>query len=129
MQRLRRVTSLNVSAVVGHHALPAALLFGMVSLSREANRKSQVTFPCINGGEVGEGGEHLFCTAFLSPYLQILWYLFFLKIVESSILFFQKTEKGWREILIDINPQTNDKLRFVISPADTPATVAYLQVC
>ena len=56
MQRLRRVTSLNVSAVVGHHALPAALLFGMVSLSREANRKPQVTFPCINVGEVCTGG-------------------------------------------------------------------------
>ena len=28
MQRLRTVTSLDVSAVAGHHAMPAALLFG-----------------------------------------------------------------------------------------------------
>ena len=27
MQRLRTVTSLDVSAVAGHHAMPAALLF------------------------------------------------------------------------------------------------------
>ena len=32
MQRLGTVTSLDVSAVAGHHAMPAALLFNTVSL-------------------------------------------------------------------------------------------------
>ena len=31
MQRLRTVTSLDVSAVAGHHAMPAALLFTYLS--------------------------------------------------------------------------------------------------
>ena len=33
MQRLRTVTSLDVSAVAGHHAMPAALLFYLAVLS------------------------------------------------------------------------------------------------
>ena len=32
MQRLRTVTSLDVSAVAGHHAMPAALLFAMLTI-------------------------------------------------------------------------------------------------
>ena len=31
MHRLRTVTSFDVSAVAGHHAMPAALLFGVKS--------------------------------------------------------------------------------------------------
>ncbi|XP_058524053.1 protein arginine methyltransferase NDUFAF7, mitochondrial [Ochotona princeps] len=34
---------------------------------------------------------------------------------------FQKTPQGWREVLIDIDPQECDKLRFVLAPCATPA--------
>ncbi|XP_023566971.1 protein arginine methyltransferase NDUFAF7, mitochondrial [Octodon degus] len=34
---------------------------------------------------------------------------------------FQKTPQGWREVLIDIDPQVSDKLRFVLAPCVTPA--------
>ncbi|XP_006882411.1 PREDICTED: NADH dehydrogenase [ubiquinone] complex I, assembly factor 7 isoform X1 [Elephantulus edwardii] len=34
---------------------------------------------------------------------------------------FQKTPQGWREVLIDIDPQVSDKLRFVLAPCATPA--------
>ena len=82
MQRLRTVTSLDVSAVAGHHAMPAALLSVYVIelelLSRD-NLSSQVNFfdkltknpnlekekkililcVCVwgGGGRRGEGGE------------------------------------------------------------------------
>ncbi|XP_044273299.1 protein arginine methyltransferase NDUFAF7, mitochondrial isoform X1 [Varanus komodoensis] len=39
---------------------------------------------------------------------------------------FQKTEKGWREVLVDIDPETPDKLRFVLAPSSTPATEAFI---
>ncbi|XP_010609717.1 protein arginine methyltransferase NDUFAF7, mitochondrial isoform X1 [Fukomys damarensis] len=34
---------------------------------------------------------------------------------------FQKTPQGWREVLIDIDPQVSDKLRFILAPCVTPA--------
>ncbi|XP_053158864.1 protein arginine methyltransferase NDUFAF7, mitochondrial isoform X2 [Hemicordylus capensis] len=40
---------------------------------------------------------------------------------------FQKTEKGWRELLVDIDPNSPDKLRFVLAPSVTPATKAFIQ--
>ena len=40
MQRLRTVTSLDVSAVAGHHAMPAALLF--IALLNRKQVKKQV---------------------------------------------------------------------------------------
>ncbi|KAJ6664750.1 hypothetical protein lerEdw1_006323 [Lerista edwardsae] len=39
---------------------------------------------------------------------------------------FQKTEKGWRELLVDIDPKAPDKLRFVLAPSATPATKAFI---
>ncbi|XP_019404151.1 PREDICTED: protein arginine methyltransferase NDUFAF7, mitochondrial, partial [Crocodylus porosus] len=40
---------------------------------------------------------------------------------------FQRTEKGWREVLIDIDPEVPDKLRFVLAPAVTPAAKYFIQ--
>ncbi|CAH6779623.1 protein arginine methyltransferase NDUFAF7, mitochondrial [Phodopus roborovskii] len=39
---------------------------------------------------------------------------------------FQKTRQGWREVLVDIDPQVSDKLRFVLAPCTTPAE-AFIQ--
>ncbi|XP_042329856.1 protein arginine methyltransferase NDUFAF7, mitochondrial isoform X3 [Sceloporus undulatus] len=39
---------------------------------------------------------------------------------------FQKTEKGWRELLIDIDPEAPDKLQFVLAPSATPAAEAFI---
>ena len=46
MQRLRTVTLLDVSAVAGHHAMPAALLFGVVSIAQLL----EVTDSAVLGG-------------------------------------------------------------------------------
>ncbi|KAK6488391.1 protein arginine methyltransferase NDUFAF7 [Huso huso] len=40
---------------------------------------------------------------------------------------FQKTDKGWREILIDIDPQVANKLCFVLAPSATLASSTLLQ--
>ncbi|KAK1170150.1 hypothetical protein AOXY_G6931 [Acipenser oxyrinchus oxyrinchus] len=40
---------------------------------------------------------------------------------------FQKTDKGWREMLIDIDPQVANKLRFVLAPSATLASSTLLQ--
>ncbi|CAH0390856.1 unnamed protein product [Bemisia tabaci] len=39
---------------------------------------------------------------------------------------FQKTENGWREILIDIDGSSEDKLRFIISRNETPACKMFI---
>ena len=58
MQRLRTVTSLDVSAVAGHHAMPAALLFIYLSVRLKIKFISNVcrlnfSEPCE--AEVGQG--------------------------------------------------------------------------
>ncbi|XP_008311834.1 protein arginine methyltransferase NDUFAF7, mitochondrial isoform X2 [Cynoglossus semilaevis] len=35
---------------------------------------------------------------------------------------FQRTEKGWREVMVDLHPQNPDELRFVIAPSPTLAS-------
>lgn len=40
---------------------------------------------------------------------------------------FQKTKQGWREILIDIDPQSPEKLRFVLAPSATFASKTLIQ--
>ncbi|NWI92000.1 NDUF7 methyltransferase, partial [Pitta sordida] len=40
---------------------------------------------------------------------------------------FQRTEKGWREVLVDIDPEVPDQLQFVLAPSSTPATENFIQ--
>lgn len=43
----------------------------------------------------------------------------------------QKTEKGWREVMVDIDPdapEAVDKLRFVLLPSPSLASAALIQV-
>ncbi|XP_040849023.1 protein arginine methyltransferase NDUFAF7, mitochondrial isoform X5 [Ochotona curzoniae] len=44
-----------------------------------------------------------------------------LKNCDISIHLVEKTPQGWREVLIDIDPQESDKLRFVLAPCATAA--------
>ncbi|XP_066533442.1 protein arginine methyltransferase NDUFAF7, mitochondrial [Hoplias malabaricus] len=37
---------------------------------------------------------------------------------------FQRTDKGWREVMVDIDPEDPEKLRFVVFPAPTLASTA-----
>ncbi|XP_077638177.1 protein arginine methyltransferase NDUFAF7, mitochondrial [Lonchura striata] len=41
---------------------------------------------------------------------------------------FQRTEKGWCEVLVDIDPEVPDQLLFVLSPSRTPVTQNFIQV-
>ncbi|XP_064402936.1 protein arginine methyltransferase NDUFAF7, mitochondrial-like [Halichondria panicea] len=38
---------------------------------------------------------------------------------------FQKTPSGWREVLVDIDPSSEGRLRFVVAPGPTVASTAY----
>ncbi|XP_035268574.1 protein arginine methyltransferase NDUFAF7, mitochondrial [Anguilla anguilla] len=40
---------------------------------------------------------------------------------------FQKTKRGWREMMVDIDPEDADRLRFVLVPAPTLASSALIQ--
>ncbi|XP_062292870.1 protein arginine methyltransferase NDUFAF7, mitochondrial [Scomber scombrus] len=40
---------------------------------------------------------------------------------------FQRTDKGWREVLVDIDPEKPGQLRFVVAPSPTLASSTYVQ--
>ncbi|XP_060773986.1 protein arginine methyltransferase NDUFAF7, mitochondrial [Neoarius graeffei] len=40
---------------------------------------------------------------------------------------FQRTEKGWREVMVDVDPEEPNKLRFVVFPAPTLASTTLVQ--
>ncbi|XP_025902749.1 protein arginine methyltransferase NDUFAF7, mitochondrial [Nothoprocta perdicaria] len=40
---------------------------------------------------------------------------------------FQRTDRGWREVLVDEDPEVPDQLRFVLAPSATPATQNFIQ--
>uniref|UniRef100_A0A7N6FHC8 Protein arginine methyltransferase NDUFAF7 n=1 Tax=Anabas testudineus TaxID=64144 RepID=A0A7N6FHC8_ANATE len=40
---------------------------------------------------------------------------------------FQRTEKGWREVMVDIDPEKPDHLRFVVTPSPTLASSTLVQ--
>ncbi|XP_067240803.1 protein arginine methyltransferase NDUFAF7, mitochondrial isoform X2 [Chanodichthys erythropterus] len=40
---------------------------------------------------------------------------------------FQRTEKGWREVMVDIDPESPEKLRFVVSHSPTLASSMLIQ--
>ncbi|XP_008300665.1 protein arginine methyltransferase NDUFAF7, mitochondrial [Stegastes partitus] len=40
---------------------------------------------------------------------------------------FQRTQKGWREVMVDIDPDKPDKLRFVVAPSPTMASSTLIQ--
>ncbi|XP_060947335.1 protein arginine methyltransferase NDUFAF7, mitochondrial [Limanda limanda] len=39
---------------------------------------------------------------------------------------FQRTEKGWREVMVDIDPEKSDQLRFVVTPSPTMASSTFV---
>ncbi|XP_070843544.1 protein arginine methyltransferase NDUFAF7, mitochondrial isoform X1 [Chaetodon trifascialis] len=40
---------------------------------------------------------------------------------------FQRTQKGWREVMVDIDPEKADQLRFVVAPSPTLASSTLIQ--
>ncbi|XP_075993394.1 protein arginine methyltransferase NDUFAF7, mitochondrial [Genypterus blacodes] len=40
---------------------------------------------------------------------------------------FQRTQRGWREVMVDVDPEKPDQLRFVMAPSPTPASCTLIQ--
>uniref|UniRef100_A0A8C2ZG65 Protein arginine methyltransferase NDUFAF7 n=1 Tax=Cyclopterus lumpus TaxID=8103 RepID=A0A8C2ZG65_CYCLU len=40
---------------------------------------------------------------------------------------FQRTQRGWREVMVDVDPEKTERLRFVLAPSPTPASTTLVQ--
>ncbi|CAL1541638.1 unnamed protein product [Lymnaea stagnalis] len=94
-----------------------------------------------NSGIVDEASKEMGCyqqcTSRYGP--QVYWYKELADVPQGLSCFiahefldalpihkFHKIDKGWREVMIDVDP-INDSLRFVLAPGQTPASIAFLK--
>ena len=71
MQRLRTVTSLDVSAVAGHHAMPAVLFFFQMFESDIHNESFQKNLPISEG----YSPRSVFCNQGMHHNVLKYWYI------------------------------------------------------
>ncbi|XP_041951365.1 protein arginine methyltransferase NDUFAF7, mitochondrial [Alosa sapidissima] len=118
-----------------------------VHLVEVSPKLSQVQAQCLTGDQSqvsASENEPAYRTGTTSTGLPISWYRRVDDVPKGFSIFlaheffdalpvhkFQKTEKGWREVMVDIDPAAPDgvdKLRFVLLPSPSLASAALTQV-
>ncbi|XP_076874188.1 protein arginine methyltransferase NDUFAF7, mitochondrial isoform X2 [Brachyhypopomus gauderio] len=107
-----------------------------VHLVEVSPKLSQIQAECLAAKHTCGGDEELvYRTGHTHTGLPIYWYRSVEDVPRGFSIFlaheffdalpihkFQRTEKGWREVMIDIHPEEPDKLRFVLLPTPTLAS-------
>ncbi|XP_035379995.1 protein arginine methyltransferase NDUFAF7, mitochondrial isoform X1 [Electrophorus electricus] len=111
-----------------------------VHLVEVSPKLSQLQAQCL-AGEYTCGGEDelVYRTGTTHTGLPIYWYRSVKDVPRGFSIFlaheffdalpihkFQRTEKGWREVMVDIHPEEPDKLRFVLFPTPTLASTTLI---
>ncbi|KAL6486652.1 hypothetical protein MHYP_G00060440 [Metynnis hypsauchen] len=127
------------------HQLQSALNGAAVSihLVEVSPKLSQVQAECLTGERTQvcvSDKEAVYRTGTSHTGLPIAWYHRVEDIPKGFSIFlaheffdalpihkFQRTEKGWREVMVDIDPEEPEKLRFVVFPAPTLASTTLIQ--
>ncbi|XP_066577537.1 protein arginine methyltransferase NDUFAF7, mitochondrial isoform X2 [Amia ocellicauda] len=115
-----------------------------VHLVEVSPRLSEVQAQTLTGDQhqtAGTENEPVYRRGTTSTGLPVFWYRGLEDVPKGFSLFlaheffdalpihkFQRTEQGWREIMVDIDPQVDEKLRFVLAPTPTLASSTLLQV-
>uniref|UniRef100_A0A8C5ECE6 Protein arginine methyltransferase NDUFAF7 n=1 Tax=Gouania willdenowi TaxID=441366 RepID=A0A8C5ECE6_GOUWI len=97
----------------------------------------------LTGGSAQENQNHhdpVYRQGLTSTGLPVCWYRSLDDVPEGFSIFvaheffdalpihkFQRTQSGWREMMVDIELENPDKLRFVLSPSPTLASTALVQ--
>ncbi|KAL2081843.1 hypothetical protein ACEWY4_021661 [Coilia grayii] len=114
-----------------------------VHLVEVSPKLSQVQAQCLTGDQsqvATSEDDPAYRSGITSNGLPISWYRTISDVPKGFSIFlaheffdalpihkFQKTEKGWREVMVDIDPDAVDKLRFVLLPSPTLASAALIQ--
>lgn len=113
-----------------------------VHLVEVSPKLSQFQAECLTGGNTqsSDGDQPVYRSGTTRTGLPIYWYRRVEDIPRGFSVFlaheffdalpihkFQKTEKGWREVMVDIDPESPEKLRFVVSHSPTLASSVLIQ--
>ncbi|KAH9492139.1 NADH dehydrogenase [ubiquinone] complex I, assembly factor 7 [Bulinus truncatus] len=125
----------NISDKVSLHLVEVSPTLSVMQGAKLSGKSTSEVADMKN--DSNSGGSYLQLTSKYGP--EVFWYRELADVPETLSCFiahefldalpihkFHKTEKGWREVMIDVDP-TSDSLRFVLAPSMTPASIAYLQ--
>uniref|UniRef100_A0A8C1FIP1 Protein arginine methyltransferase NDUFAF7 n=1 Tax=Cyprinus carpio carpio TaxID=630221 RepID=A0A8C1FIP1_CYPCA len=113
-----------------------------VHLVEVSPKLSQFQAECLTGDNTqpSDGDQPVYRSGTTRTGLPIYWYRRIEDIPRGFSVFlaheffdaipihkFQRTEKGWREVMVDIDPESPDKLRFVVSHSPTLASSILIQ--
>lgn len=114
-----------------------------VHLVEVSPKLSQIQAQCLTGDQSqvsASEDETVYCQGTTTSGLPISWYRTVGDVPRGFSIFlaheffdalpihkFQRTEKGWREVMVDIDPEETEKLRFVLVPSPTLASSSLIQ--
>ncbi|XP_063757961.1 LOW QUALITY PROTEIN: protein arginine methyltransferase NDUFAF7, mitochondrial [Eleginops maclovinus] len=118
----------------------ASVSLHLVEVSPALSRVQAQTLTGGNSVEASSEDEPVYRRGETSAGLPVFWYRRLEDVPAGFSIFiaheffdalpihkFQRTQKGWREIMVDIDPEKQNRLRFVVYPSPTPASTALVQ--
>ncbi|XP_045183617.2 protein arginine methyltransferase NDUFAF7, mitochondrial-like [Mercenaria mercenaria] len=129
-------------AIINFPDLRKALSLHLVEVSEKLSEMQEEKLTCSNSStKTSTDGSSHYKTCVSKHGPSVYWYRDIDEIPAGFTMFvaheffdalpihiFQKTDKGWREVLVDTDPTADDNLRFVLSPTETAASRIYLKV-
>ncbi|KAF4099088.1 protein arginine methyltransferase NDUFAF7, mitochondrial isoform X2 [Onychostoma macrolepis] len=113
-----------------------------VHLVEVSPKLSQFQAECLTGDntQLNDGDQPVYRSGTTRTGLPVYWYRRIEDIPRGFSIFlaheffdalpihkFQRTEKGWREVMVDIDPESPEKLRFVLSHSPTLSSSVLIQ--
>ncbi|XP_051732094.1 protein arginine methyltransferase NDUFAF7, mitochondrial isoform X3 [Ctenopharyngodon idella] len=140
------ITSPEISQIFGEVFSQLKVVLGETDISvhlvEVSPKLSQLQAKCLTGDQTWtcNDDQPVYCSGTTCTGLPIYWYHRIEDVPRGFSVFlaheffdalpihkFQRTENGWREVMVDIDPESPEKLRFVVSHSPTLASSMLIQ--